>query len=443
MAHYEHVLIARPEISPAEVDALVEDITKTISELGGRVGKTEYWGLRNLAYRIRKNRKGHYALINLDCPAPAVHELERRLRINEDVMRFKTVRVEALDEEPSPILARRDRDERRDARRNGHSNDDGALSLNEDNDARVPGLRSNIELISNGAAVVARFERQERLFVQTPNETASKPKDGPGNKSIRPVIVDGHAKSDAGPRALDAVNQSTLLTQPQDEARISWHLPASGLGGLMANAKDDIERAATLARSVVSCLEFKAPPAARLNEAKRAARALISLLGSPTVDVQTEVATHISYVTDRLDSAATARGMGLTDFTALAKWAGVDALVGARVHWIETGRTGFGLVFLADEWKNLAGGNLSFPGIPAGARIEGFVEYDEDDDPHCVVQHVWRANEHEYIGKFAIELGQAAIAPFPTIALYVNDRLVCRHTRRANSAARQPEPEHA
>ncbi len=124
MAFYEHVLIARPEISPQQVDTLIEEITKTVTDLGGRVGKTEYWGLRNLTYRIRKNRKGHYALVNLDCPAPAVHELERLLKINEDVMRFKTIRVEQLDEEPSPILARRDREERRRARREGRDGED-------------------------------------------------------------------------------------------------------------------------------------------------------------------------------------------------------------------------------------------------------------------------------------------------------------------------------
>jgi small subunit ribosomal protein S6 len=123
MAFYEHVLIARPEISPQQVDVIVEEITKTIQDLGGRVAKTEYWGLRNLTYRIRKNRKGHYALLGLDCPAPAVHELERRLRINEDVMRFKTIRVETIDSEPSPILARRDREERRRARREGRDED--------------------------------------------------------------------------------------------------------------------------------------------------------------------------------------------------------------------------------------------------------------------------------------------------------------------------------
>ncbi len=126
MAFYEHVIITRPEISPQQVDALVEDITKTVQELGGRVGKTEYWGLRNLTYRIRKNRKGHYSLLNLDVPVTAVAELERRLKINEDVMRFKTIRVEELDEEPSPILARRDREERRRARREGREGEDGA-----------------------------------------------------------------------------------------------------------------------------------------------------------------------------------------------------------------------------------------------------------------------------------------------------------------------------
>jgi len=119
MALYEHILIARQDISPQQVDALVEDITRTVQELGGKVQKSEYWGLRNLAYRVRKNRKGHYCLLGLDAPAEAVHELERRQRINEDVIRYITIRVEELDQEPSPVLARRDRDERRRARREG------------------------------------------------------------------------------------------------------------------------------------------------------------------------------------------------------------------------------------------------------------------------------------------------------------------------------------
>lgn len=113
MSLYEHVLIARPDISPQQVDALIEDITRILAEKGGKVGKTEYWGLRNLAYRMKKNRKAHYSMLNIDAPAEAVHELERRLRINEDVLRFLTVKVDALDEGPSPILARRERDEKK------------------------------------------------------------------------------------------------------------------------------------------------------------------------------------------------------------------------------------------------------------------------------------------------------------------------------------------
>jgi small subunit ribosomal protein S6 len=123
MALYEHVLIARQDISPQQVDAIVEQVTKTITDLGGRTGKTEYWGLRNLAYRVRKNRKGHYSMINIEAPAAAIHEVERLLRINEDVLRYITIKVEALDEEPSPILARRDRDERRRNRRDGERDD--------------------------------------------------------------------------------------------------------------------------------------------------------------------------------------------------------------------------------------------------------------------------------------------------------------------------------
>ncbi|MGE0045726.1 MAG: 30S ribosomal protein S6 [Hyphomonadaceae bacterium] len=125
MALYEHVLIARQDISPQQVDALVEDITRNVQELGGRVAKNEYWGLRNLSYRVRKNRKGHYCLLNLEMTTDGMHELERRQRLNEDVIRYLTIRVEEHDEEPSPVLARRDRDERRRARREG-GREDGA-----------------------------------------------------------------------------------------------------------------------------------------------------------------------------------------------------------------------------------------------------------------------------------------------------------------------------
>jgi len=110
MALYEHVVIARQDISPQQAEALNEEMKALIEGLGGHIAKIEYWGLRNLTYRIKKNRKGHYSLLAIDAPSPAVKEMERQLSINEDVLRYMTVRVEELDLELSPVLARRDRD---------------------------------------------------------------------------------------------------------------------------------------------------------------------------------------------------------------------------------------------------------------------------------------------------------------------------------------------
>lgn len=113
MAYYENIFIARQEISPAQVDALVEKFTGIVTEGGGSVIKKEYWGLRSLSYRMKKNRKAHYVLLNIDAPPAAVKELERNEGLDEDVLRFLTVHVEALEEGPSAMM-RRDRDDRGD-----------------------------------------------------------------------------------------------------------------------------------------------------------------------------------------------------------------------------------------------------------------------------------------------------------------------------------------
>jgi small subunit ribosomal protein S6 len=113
MALYEHVLLVRQDATPQQVDALVEQMKATVESGGGKVGKVESWGLRSLAYRMRKNRKAHYALLNIDAPWPAVAEMERQLKINEDVLRFLTIKVEAHEDGPSAVLLRRERDERR------------------------------------------------------------------------------------------------------------------------------------------------------------------------------------------------------------------------------------------------------------------------------------------------------------------------------------------
>src|SRR5712671_3780804 len=97
MALYEHMLIARQDISAQAVDALATHLKTIIETEGGKVEKQEYWGLRGLAYRIKKNRKGHYVLLNLNAPPNAVQELERQLKINEDVLRFMTVKVDQFD----------------------------------------------------------------------------------------------------------------------------------------------------------------------------------------------------------------------------------------------------------------------------------------------------------------------------------------------------------
>jgi small subunit ribosomal protein S6 len=109
MPFYEHVFIARQDISPAQVEALTETLQKIVAENGGKVEKSEYWGLRSLQYKINKNRKGHYSLFNISGPAAAVQELERQEKINDDILRALTIRVEELDPEPSPVLSRRDR----------------------------------------------------------------------------------------------------------------------------------------------------------------------------------------------------------------------------------------------------------------------------------------------------------------------------------------------
>jgi small subunit ribosomal protein S6 len=114
MPLYECVFIARNDITQQQVEAIAEQVAATIAEGGGEVKKREYWGLRGLAYKIKKNRKGHYMLLGLDAPGTALPEVERQLGLNEDVLRSLMIRVEAIDEAPSAVLAKRSDDRDRD-----------------------------------------------------------------------------------------------------------------------------------------------------------------------------------------------------------------------------------------------------------------------------------------------------------------------------------------
>src|ERR1700710_2162188 len=116
MALYEHIFLARQDVSAQQVEELTNTLTEVLSTNGGKVTKNEYWGVKTLSYRIRKNRKAHYSLLNIDAPHAAVAEMERQMRISEDILRFLTIRVDELEEGPSAMMQKRDRDDDRGGR---------------------------------------------------------------------------------------------------------------------------------------------------------------------------------------------------------------------------------------------------------------------------------------------------------------------------------------
>jgi small subunit ribosomal protein S6 len=117
MPLYEHVYLARQDASAQQVDDLTAQLKGVVEGLGGSVKKTEYWGVKSLSYRLRKNRKAHFTLMDIDAPPPAINEIERLERLNEDVVRYLTIRVDAHEEGPSAMMRRAERDRDRDERR--------------------------------------------------------------------------------------------------------------------------------------------------------------------------------------------------------------------------------------------------------------------------------------------------------------------------------------
>src|SRR5262245_18511576 len=127
MPLYEHIFLARQDISQKQIEALTKEYTQVIEEGGGKVGKTEYWGLKTIAFKIKKNRKAHYSLLNINAPPAAVAEMERRMGLSTDVIRFMTVRVSEHETEPSVQMRKGDRDDRRDGDRGGFRGDRGGF----------------------------------------------------------------------------------------------------------------------------------------------------------------------------------------------------------------------------------------------------------------------------------------------------------------------------
>ena len=132
MSLYEHVYLARQDITAQQVDDMTAQYKNVIEQMGGKVTKTEYWGVKSLAYRIHKNRKAHFTLLNLDAPPAALAEIERQERLNEEVLRYLTIRVNTHEDGPSAMMRKADRDRDREERRGERRRDREPRAARED-----------------------------------------------------------------------------------------------------------------------------------------------------------------------------------------------------------------------------------------------------------------------------------------------------------------------
>jgi small subunit ribosomal protein S6 len=159
MPLYEHVFLARQDISAQQVEALLQSFRSLLEERGGQVGKTEYWGLKSLTYRIKKNRKAHYALMNIDAPHEALAEMERQMRLSTDIIRYLTVKVDEHEAGPSPMMRRSDRDDR-DGRGDRGDRGDRRGGRYRDRDFAPREARETPEAETEGAPVSAEEESE-------------------------------------------------------------------------------------------------------------------------------------------------------------------------------------------------------------------------------------------------------------------------------------------
>ena len=195
MPYYECVYLARQDIAASQVDVLSDGFAEAIAEGGGEVKKREYWGLRNLAYRIKKNRKAHYVLMNIDAPAEAVHEMQRLMRLNADVLRELTLRVDALNEGPSIMMQRReerrDRGERR-SRRDEERRAERAASAEKEAADKAP---------AEPAPEKAPEKSAEKSAEKAPEQATGKPAGESVGEGLKPSPTDAGEAVEAGPAA--------------------------------------------------------------------------------------------------------------------------------------------------------------------------------------------------------------------------------------------------
>ncbi len=184
MALYEHVFLARQDVSNTQVETLTKEFSDVIEQGGGKVTKSEYWGVKSLAYKIKKNRKAHFSLLNIDAPPAAVTEMERRMGISTEIIRFLTVKVEQHEAEPSVMMRKSDRDDRGDRDRGGFGGRGGGGRGGFRGDRDGGGGRGGFRGDREGGP---RGEREGSTFrARPPREGGDRPREGGGDRPPRP-----------------------------------------------------------------------------------------------------------------------------------------------------------------------------------------------------------------------------------------------------------------
>ncbi len=232
MPFYENVFIARQDISTPQVESLADDFTKIIEDQGGTVAKREYWGLRGLAYRIKKNRKAHYVLFNIDAPAEAVHEMERQMRLHEDVLRYLTLRVDELEEGPSAMMQRRGGREDREGRdgRAGREGRDGRAGRPRRDEPQAPQKHARAEKGTDRPAKTEAPDADPKSGDDAPADTAGdkaadtagdKAADTAGDKAAGKTKAAAKAKAEDSGRGAAARKKPAKAKPAGDDAKPS------------------------------------------------------------------------------------------------------------------------------------------------------------------------------------------------------------------------------
>ncbi len=215
MPLYESTFIARHDMSTRQVESLAEDLTTIVKDNGGEVAKTEFWGPRTLAYRIKKNRKGHYVFFNLDAPSEAVQEYERNMRLNEDVLRYMTVRVDELDPNPSAIMQSRSaRDDR--SRRGGPGRDHGDAAPRDGEAVKTTDKpAAKAEPAADGDAAKTTDKPAAKAEPAADDDTAKSPDPATPDAAAAPAEA---APTEAASEAADAAEADATPTEAESEA---------------------------------------------------------------------------------------------------------------------------------------------------------------------------------------------------------------------------------